>query len=320
MRAALANIRALHKINTRGSYTVGDTLAALIPSFTEAQLTIIAFLVIMPTTWTTQMSMLSYFSILGVISSLFCLYTILYVGFATDVTAPGFLGGSLLHPQPVEVLAETDRIPLAIGLTMVAFGGHSVFPSICSSLENKASYPRVVDVAYVVVALVYGIIELGGYLMYGVDTKKEITLNLIASFPGALTTLVIWTIVLNPLSKISITIHPIALAIEEFVLSRAEMMAPTTRKTAFYRSFIRTTIAIAAVFCGLFVPHFARLTSFLGAFFAMMVSLFFPCVFYLKLFWRRLSRFEVVLNVTLAALSIVFSFIGTIASFVSPAD
>lgn len=300
--------------------TVGDTLAALIPSFTEAQLTLIAFLTIMPTMWTTQMSMLSYFSILGFISSLFCLYTVLYVGFATDETAPGYVSGSLLHPQPIEVLAEADRIPLAIGLTMVAFGGHSVFPSICSSLENKASYPRVVDVAYLVAGVGYGVIELCGYLMYGVGTKKEITLNLIASYPGALTTLVVWVVVLNPLSKIAITIHPIALAIEEFLLSRQEMMAPTSRKTAFYRAFIRSTIAVAAVFCALFVPHFARLTSFLGAFFAMMVSLFFPCVFYLKLFWHRLSRFEIGLNVTLAALSIVFSFIGTIASFVSPAD
>jgi vesicular inhibitory amino acid transporter len=281
---------------------------------------VIAFLIIMPTMWTTQMSKLSYFSILGFLASLFCLYTVLYVGFATDVTDPGFVSGSLLHPQPVEPLADAERIPLAIGLTMVAFGGHSVFPSICSSLENRACYPRVVDVSYLVAGLVYGVIELCGYLMYGVGTKKEITLNLIASYPGALTTLVVWMIVLNPMSKIAITIHPVALAIEEFLLSREEMVAPTSRMTAFYRAFIRTTIAVGAVFCGLFVPHFARLTSFIGAFFAMMVSIFFPCVFYLKLFWHRLSRFEVALNVTLAALSIVFAFVGTIASFVSPAE
>lgn len=154
--------------------TVGDTLAALIPSLTEAQLTIAAFLVTLPTTWTTQMSMLSYFSILGFIASLFCLYTVMYVGFATDPNAPGYVSGSLLHPQPVEVIADADRIPLAIGLTMVAFGGHSVFPSICSSLENRANYPRVVDVAYFVAALGYGIIELSGYLMYGTATKKEV--------------------------------------------------------------------------------------------------------------------------------------------------
>lgn len=148
----------------------------------------------------------------------------------------------------------------------------------------------------------------------------QITLNLIDSFPGSLTTLVVWVIVLNPLSKIAITIHPIALAVEEFLLSRREMVAPTSRRTAVCRAAIRSAISAGAVLCALYVPHFARLTSFLGAFFAMTVSLFFPCIFYLKLFWHRLPRWEITLNITLAVLSIVFSVVGTVASFVSPAD
>ncbi|GMF32747.1 unnamed protein product [Phytophthora fragariaefolia] len=291
---------------------------------TETQLTIMAFLLIMPSMWTTHMSMLSYFSILGILSSFFCLYAIFFVGFATDTEAPGYVSGSLLDPQPVQVIGDLERIPLAIGLTMVAFGGHSVFPSICSSMANKEDYPRVLNVSYFIVGIVYGAIELAGYLMYGEATQKEITLNLIASYPGVLTQMVVWTIALNPMSKIAITLHPVALALEEFLLSPNQKRAAARNKPSktlvFYRAFIRTTLGMGALCCAMFVPHFARVTSFLGAFFAMLVSVFLPCVCYLKLFSHRLSKGEIALNTGLAGLSIILMFFGTLASFLSPAD
>ncbi|POM74947.1 Amino Acid/Auxin Permease (AAAP) Family [Phytophthora palmivora] len=77
---------------------------------------------------------------------------------------------------------------------------------------------------------------------------------------------------------------------------------------------------MGALCCALFVPHFARVTSFLGAFFAMLVSVFLPCICYLKLFSHRLSKGEIALNAGLAGLSIILMFIGTLASFLSPAD
>ncbi|CAH0474534.1 unnamed protein product [Peronospora belbahrii] len=303
---------------------IGDTLAALIPSFTETQLTVMAFLLIMPSIWTTRMSKLSVFSILGIFSSFFCLYTIFYVGFAIDTKVPGYEMGSLLHPQPLQVIGDMDRIPLAIGLTMVAFGGHSVFPSICSSMANKKDYPRVLDLSYLIVGLVYVAIELAGYLMYGVATQKEITLNLIATYPGILTQMVVWTIALNPMSKIAITLHPIALALEEIVLSPKQKRAAAQNKPdkalVYYRAFIRTMLGLGALCCATFVPHFARVTSFIGAFFAMLVSVFLPCICYLKLFSHRLSKIEIAFNAGLAGLSIILMFFGTLASFLSPAE
>lgn len=131
--------------------------------------------------------------------------------------------------------------------------------------------------------------------------------------------MVIWTIALNPMSKIAITIHPVALAIEEIVFTREEMNSES-RAIAFYRAFIRTSIGVAALFCALFIPHFARMTSFLGACFAMIVSVLMPCVCYMKLFWNQISRFEIALNGFLAVLSLFFMVIGTAASFMSPAD
>ncbi|TMW55742.1 hypothetical protein Poli38472_010624 [Pythium oligandrum] len=298
---------------------IGDTLAALIPAYTAAQLQVAAFLVIMPTLWTSHLSMLSWFSLLGVISSLFCLYVIVYIGFAIDYMDPSYTMGSLIHPPPNELIADADRIPLAIGLTMVTFGGHSVFPSICSSLKDRADYPVVLNVAYIVTFFVYGAIEICGYIMFGTSTTKEITLNLIDVYPGSLTTAMICMIAFNPMSKLPITIHPVALAIEELLLSPEEMFHET-RRVKILRAFVRTTLGVITLLGAIFIPHFARLTSFLGAFFAMFASLCFPCVCYLKLYGHRLSLGEKLLNTSLAVISVVFTIVGTIASFASPAE
>lgn len=292
---------------------VGDTLAALVPSTAESKMTIICYLIVLPTTWTRHLSLLSYFSIIGILSSIFCLYTILYVG---SMAENGEIG-SLLEPQPVRWIASYDRIPLSIGLTMVAFGGHSVFPSICSTMKRREEFPQVLNVAYGIVVVIYGAVELCGYLMYGDKTKKEITLNLMDSFEGHLVKLMLWTIVLNPMSKLAITLNPVALAIEELILDTSER-APVTCKTQTIGVIIRTALATAALMCALFVPEFARITSFIGAFFAMLVSVFFPCVCYLKLFWSALGEAEKWLNVFIATISLILAYIGTVASFRAP--
>ncbi|KAI9914921.1 hypothetical protein PsorP6_007218 [Peronosclerospora sorghi] len=304
---------------------IGDTLAALLPSYTKTHLTIVVFFLIMPTMWTTNMSILSYFSILGILSSLFCLSVVLYVGVVMEPSAssPDTMG-SLLHPQPLQVIGDLDRIPLAIGLTMVAFGGHSVFPSICSSMANKREYPRVLDRSYVIVGLVYATIALAGYLMYGTATQKEITLNLIATYPGVLTRLMIWMIALNPMSKIAITLHPVALALEECLLSGKQKRAVARHRPGkglvCFRAVLRTVLGTTALCCALFVPYFARVTSFIGAFFSTLVSAIFPCMCYLKLFGHRISKMEVVLNAGLIGLSTLLMVVGTLASFLSPAE
>nr|CCA14050.1 Amino Acid/Auxin Permease (AAAP) Family putative [Albugo laibachii Nc14] len=292
---------------------MGDTLAALVPSIAESKMTIICYLIVLPTTWTRHLSLLSYFSIIGILSSIFCLYTILYVGLTTDNGEVG----SLTEPQPVQWIASNDRVPLSIGLTMVAFGGHSVFPSICSSMKRREEFPRVLNIAYSIVAIIYGAVELCGYFMYGEMTKKEITLNLMDTFPGHLVKLMLWTIVLNPMSKLAITLNPVALAVEELFLDTSER-APVTCRTKTVGIFIRTALATAALMCALFVPEFARITSFIGAFFAMLVSVFFPCVCYLRLFWSVLGEKEKWLNVLIATISLVLAYIGTVASFSAP--
>ena len=79
------------------------------------------------------MSLLSNLSIVGILSSLFLMGTMLGLG----LTQPkNEYGGSILDPEPTVLLAELDRMPLALGLVMVGFAGHAVFPSIYMSMKR----------------------------------------------------------------------------------------------------------------------------------------------------------------------------------------
>jgi vesicular inhibitory amino acid transporter len=150
----------------------------------------------------------------------------------------------------------------------------------------------------------------------------QITLNLIESYHGVLTLLVVWTIALNPMSKIALTLNPVALALEEIFFPEEATSSHSHIGTfsTVYRVLLRTALGVGALCCALYVPHFARVTSFVGAFFAMLASVFLPCICYLKLFYHQLSQKEKCANILLATLSILFAIIGTLSSFISPAD
>lgn len=301
---------------------VGDNLARIFPAYSEVQLMVLATLVIVPTTWTTHFGFLSYFSILGILSSLFLLLVILWTGAAGE---PGGLdsplSNSYLHPPSnidVFVASDHSRIPLSIGLIMVGYAGHAVFPSIYDSMARKASYPRVLNRAYVLVAVVYGTIAICGYLMFGHDTTKEITLNLMDMGQNHwLTTAVTWTIALNPATKFALTINPVALSVEELVLPARYITTPSA-KAQLLRGVIRTVLTITSLVCAVSIPYFERVTSFLGSLSAMLISAIVPCLCYVKLFRGKLSSSETWGNLALVAVCLVLATIGTLASFLSP--
>lgn len=296
---------------------VGDNLHELVPSFSETQLMLLAFLVILPTTWTPQLTILSYFSIIGILSSFYLMVVLLYAGFSNPFDAE--TGGSALHPEKTEWLADADRLPLSIGLTMVGFAGHAVFPSIYYSMSDRKFYPRMLDITYLIAVSVYAAIGIVGYLMYGVATSKEVTLNLMQSNPGWITTSVICMIALNPATKFALTMNPVALSLEELVLT-PRLMIENSWRSSISRAIIRTILSSVCLICAMYMPYFARVTSFLGSLSAMLVSAIFPCACYLKLYSHRLTTTQCVVNIAIVLISIVLAVIGTIAAFFAPAS
>ena len=64
-------------------------------------------------------------------------------------------------------LLRSEGLPLAIGLLAFNYGGHSVFPSVYTSMRNPKQYFRVLDWTFAIVINLYAAMSTLGYLAYG---------------------------------------------------------------------------------------------------------------------------------------------------------
>ena len=232
--------------------------------------------------------------------------------------------GSYLHPAPFQWWPEDlSRLPLSIGLTMVGYSGHAVFPSVYKSMQDPKKYAKAVDIAYVNVFSLYAILAVVGYLMYGMDTQKEITLNFNSSGTGGhwIMTAVTWVVALNPLTKYALALSPVTESLESHLIPATLLLGDSSNwGLKLWRVSIRTIVSAMTLGVALAVPNFARVTALLGSLFAIIVSVIFPIVAYMKIFNCSLTTSEKLWNGALLVLSIILGALGTFSSFFAPTD
>jgi vesicular inhibitory amino acid transporter len=85
-------------------------------------------------------------------------------------------------------------------------------------MADSSRFPLVINVAYVIVLVLYLVFASAGYLMFGEWTLPEITANLIAlagkQYPIWLPKLCAALFVSNPLSKFGIVMEPVCRSAE----------------------------------------------------------------------------------------------------------
>eukprot|EP00947_MAST-08B_sp_MAST-8B-sp1_P002573 g2573.t1 len=155
----------------------GTNLQMLLPgaNFTTTEFMMITSGALLPVCWLRNMSILSWFSTVGVLSSVVLFGAVLYFGFTAT---PHGTTGSALHPAPSAVDEASlirPQLPLAFGLVTFCFSGHAVFPDIYSSMKDPDLAPRMLDVSYAIVVLAYGAMAVVGFLWLGIDAPMQIT-------------------------------------------------------------------------------------------------------------------------------------------------
>ncbi|CAG8759425.1 3558_t:CDS:2, partial [Racocetra persica] len=148
---------------------IGDCLNTIYPDISIVSLKIISWMVLVPLTLI-DIKYLSYVSCLGILSSIALVFVIIIDGF-TKHTQPG----SLLNPVKTELLPITfTTLNLSFGLIIAGFAGHAVFPSIYINMKDPTKYPTTVNVSFAISTVVYILISVCGYLMFGNDAMSEV--------------------------------------------------------------------------------------------------------------------------------------------------
>lgn len=294
----------------------GDNLAALLPlpSFlpSSSSLTpqqswaLAAAVMVLPTVLLRDLSALSYLSAGGIGGSVAIVGCI--VSSAMRAAAGGDGGGgsgghgggsgpsSSTRPLlPSLPLARTAGLPVALGLYSFSFSGAACFPSIYVSMRDRRQFRGLLAGAFSAVALLYAAAALAGLSAFGAGVKDQVTLSMgSGSLEGRIAA---WLVVVSPLTKIALTLAPVALAVEEAVLSpprrrgqprqrgRASLNAA---KSAAVRVALLAVCAAAAVL----VPFFALLSQIIGAFMCLHIAVILPALFFLRLRWRHAPRWQ----------------------------
>ncbi|XP_020575533.1 vacuolar amino acid transporter 1-like [Phalaenopsis equestris] len=281
----------------------GDNLDNLFPNleFQLLSLTIkqkqffllVSALIILPTTWLRNLGGLAYISAGGVVASVILMCSLLWIG----VTETGFqMKGRVLN---------LGGLPTALGLFFVCFTSHAMFPTIQASMREKTRFSKVLVISFALCIFNYGAMAVLGYLMYGENLKSQVTLNLP---PGKISSkIAIYTTLINPLAKYALTITPISFSVEEWLAFHLKRSHGT---------LVRTLLLLSTVLVASSIPFFGYLMAFIGSFLSIMVSVLFPCVFYMKIYRVSFQRngFEMVVIVGVMVTGVLISVVGTYSS------
>lgn len=229
--------------------------------------------------------------------------------------------GTFLHPADTVMYTDIDRAPLAIGLVMVGFAGHACFPSIRCSMSQPQRYNTMLDVSYVICFTIYGSVAALGYLMYGTNTAKEITLNITndvnaSDLVKTVARIATVLIVINPITKFGLTMNPVALMVEETIFG-----SNSDTKACRYKIgsiVIRVFLSACCVAAAVSLPFFARVVGFIGAFCSCFVSIVFPVAAAIVLLKNEMTLLQYMFAWCVLVFGLVCCVWGTIAVFITP--
>ncbi|CAG8655365.1 7577_t:CDS:2, partial [Gigaspora margarita] len=177
---------------------IGDSLQVLFPDISIILLKIISWAILVPLTLV-DMKYLSYFSILGVLTAVFLAVVIVINGFVNNEQP-----GSLLNPMKTELWPTNwNYLPL-------------IFPSIYLNMKSPDKYPTVVNISFAISTMVYLLLGVCGYMMFGNQTKPEITQNIKSTsyVLKILNQFIIWLVALSPFTKFALFINPVNMFLE----------------------------------------------------------------------------------------------------------
>ncbi|XP_034678077.1 amino acid transporter AVT1I-like isoform X2 [Vitis riparia] len=225
---------------------------------------IITFLIILPTIFLTDLSILSYISATGFFSCLVILVSIFCVGAFNGV---GF------HAKG-SILLNVDRLPITVSLYIVSFGGHPVIPPIYVSMRDRYQFSKVLLFSFVLATLTYMSMAIVGYLMYGDRVESEITLNLPTGKVSA--RIAIYTTLVIPIARYALVVTPIATAIEGGI-------SENYKNKRAVRLFIRVALLFSTAIVAYYFPYYESLMAIVGSIFVVSASFLLPCLCYLKI-------------------------------------
>lgn len=271
--------------------SIGDHLHTLFPQISTTHLMVgCCFASAIPIVLLRTAKLLSYLSMVGTFATV-CVVAAVILAFAFEGDLTQEASSRLDHPPPPPYhdLFHVNGMAIAFGLVAYCFSGHAIIPSIYSSMQRPQDFEKVVDWSFLVVMTCCLAVGLSGYAMFGDLVFDQVTISLEQNSHAALAmTILTYLMVLTAFSKLTLTMFPLAIGMEEIV---APYMS-SDNDMVIASALIKVFLLVLALLVAIYVPSFSFLCSMVGMICTMTVSVIFPAAAYLKLFGHKLGFLE----------------------------
>ncbi|KAF8342961.1 transmembrane amino acid transporter protein-domain-containing protein [Cantharellus anzutake] len=303
-----------------GKKAFGPRSAVITSTLFFVELFTVSLFILVPSAFL-PLSVISYASLLSVVATLFVIVVVVIDGLSKYDTP-----GSLFEFAPTDVWPVSSmQLGLSFGLFMAGFAGHAVVPSIAQDMREPERFERMINTAFVVTTVIYGIIGVCGYLMFGRTVTDEISRDLLQTqgYNEALAKIGAWMLVVSPILESSPGRHLVSSNsdpenallssdTEGFYKGPLSRLFGLITAPAFLTALERTALTISIVAVAIAVPHFGVVLSILGAFSAFTLCIIGPLAAKLSIF--ETSFWERCFDYVLLALCIVMAGWGTFAA------
>lgn len=263
------------------------------------------------------LSILSMFSLLGIICTSGLILLIILCGLITSSTP-----GSLLAPAVTNLWPGDYKLLLvSLGIFMAPWGGHPVFPELYKDMRHPLKFSKCCSIAFGITFSLDYSIAFVGFLMFGLNCEDSLAKNLMTNktYPLWVKPLICLFMGMLPISKLPLIARPI-ISVYESSLSLNDnnyIVIKNGRRQEIYntkRVLVRILFYFALLLVSLLFNSFGKVISFLGSAICFTICMTLPLMFYLKFYKDEISLLERVLIKTGILVGSICSIVGTYGS------
>lgn len=164
--------------------------------------------------------------------------------------------------------------------------------------------------SFSLVTILYTSMAFMGAKLFGPQVNAQITLSMPQNL--LVTKIALWATVLTPMTKYALEFAPFAIQLE-----RKLPHSMTSRTKMFIRGSIGSALLLVILVLALCVPYFEHVLSLTGSLVSVGICIIFPCAFYTKIFWNKMTRPIMILNGILITIGMLLGAFGTVSSSTS---
>ena len=203
-----------------------------------------------------------------------------------------------------------DSTLVGFGVVVFSYTAHAVFPGVEASMKEPEKYPMMMNVSFSFSSVVKVVLGILSVLRFGQDTNQAITVNMKTSTVFYFLSNVL--VITNVILAFPLVMFVVLETWDDKMLPHFPNLSKGSRFHWFWLLLTRPLIFTFGTLLAVSVPHFGLVMGLLGSITGSCLCFVFPCVFHLKLKWKNLRWYHIILRLAIVVFGVSCGGLGAV--------